>query len=259
MVKPGNPDDDATPKPTYPISSVDNALRLLGMFKGAKRVRVSDAAAALGVSVSTAHRLLAMLQFHGFVRQESTSRSYIPGSALMDIGLAVVRNLDIRELAKPILADLAGALGETAHLAQLEGTNVRYLVSAEGVNALRVADRTGQVVPAITAGVGRAMLAVTPGTEVAKLLDSIEDDFDRETLERELEATRERGYAVSFNSNHTGIGSFATAVRDHDGRVCGAISVSGPEDRMRAHDRALLVRSLLNAASNLEEKLLPDR
>ena len=57
-------------EPAYPIASVNNALRLLLLFRGQPRVRLSEASEHLGVAHSTAHRLLAMLAYHGFVRQE---------------------------------------------------------------------------------------------------------------------------------------------------------------------------------------------
>ena len=60
-------------RPRYPIGSVDNVLRLLLMISQQKQVRVSEASAALGTAVSTAHRLLAMLAHHGFVVQDPES------------------------------------------------------------------------------------------------------------------------------------------------------------------------------------------
>jgi IclR family transcriptional regulator, acetate operon repressor len=51
----------------YPIESVANALRLLSSFKDRSAVGVSEAGRELGVARSTAHRLLAMLQEHGYL------------------------------------------------------------------------------------------------------------------------------------------------------------------------------------------------
>ena len=132
-------------EPAYPIASVDNALRLLMLFRAEPRVRLSDASEHLGVAHSTAHRLMAMLAYHGFVRQEPDSRAYVAGPALVEIGLAAVRQLDIRRHARPVLESLASSLGETVHLAVLEGGNVRYLDAVESSRALRVggADRVG--------------------------------------------------------------------------------------------------------------------
>ncbi len=107
-----------TAKPAYPIASVDNALRLLMLLRKQTRVRLSEASEHLGVAHSTAHRLLAMLAYHGFVRQERDSRAYVAGPALVEIGLAAIRQMDIRLHARPVLEDLAARFAETAHLAR---------------------------------------------------------------------------------------------------------------------------------------------
>ena len=69
------------PAPRYPIESVDNALRLLVLFAEQPRIRLTDASAYLEVASSTAHRLLSMLQYRGFVQQDAT-RAYEPGPVL---------------------------------------------------------------------------------------------------------------------------------------------------------------------------------
>ena len=159
-------DHGARTPPAYPIASVDNALRLLRLFRDQPRVRLSEASEHLGVAVSTAHRLLAMLAYHGFVRQDPDSRAYLAGPALVEIGLAAVRQLDIRAQARPVLEDLAAALGETVHLTVLEGGDVRYLDAVESSRALRVTARTGSVLAANCTASGKALLAGLPDAEV---------------------------------------------------------------------------------------------
>jgi len=73
--------------PAYPIASVDRALRLLLLVGRRSSVRLSEASEALGVAPSTAHRLLAMLAFHGFVRHDGDRHGYVAGPALAEIGL----------------------------------------------------------------------------------------------------------------------------------------------------------------------------
>ncbi len=90
-------------EPTYPIASVGNALRLLLLFRERKAIRLSDASDYLGVANSTAHRLLAMLVHREFVEQEPGQRTYIAGPALVEIGLAAVRGMDLRTSARPVL------------------------------------------------------------------------------------------------------------------------------------------------------------
>lgn len=67
--------DGSRPAPRYPIESVDKALRILLLFNGQKSIRLTDVSRQLEVASSTAHRLLAALQYRGFVRQTRAPRS----------------------------------------------------------------------------------------------------------------------------------------------------------------------------------------
>src|SRR5262249_16452709 len=159
----------SAPRPQYPIESVDNALRLLLMFRDRSEIRLSEAGEALGVAHSTAHRLLAMLAYYQFVRQDPASRAYRAGPALIEVGLSVVRAMDIRAVARPFLESLARTVGETVHLAVLDGTCGPSLGAGEGGGAWGGAAGPGRVLPGHATSVGKAMLAGRPGEELARL------------------------------------------------------------------------------------------
>lgn len=245
-------------EPAYPINSVGNALRLIGFFRSSPELRLSEAAELLGVANSTAHRLLAMLGHHGFVAQDPATKGYQPGPALFDIGLAVVRSLDIRCLARSTLEALAEETGETCHLARLEGTTVLYLDGAESSRAVRVVARTGMRLPAHCTSVGKVLLAELDPSEVrarypVEQLPSpvtARSITERSTLERELAAVRRRGYAANMNESEEGLSSVAVAVRDSDGRAVAAIACSAPSARLPA-------ASARDLASVLVERVRP--
>ena len=65
----------AGPRPQYPIESVDNALKVLLLLGERSSLRLTDVSQYLGVATSTAHRLLAMLQYRGFVQQDPKSKA----------------------------------------------------------------------------------------------------------------------------------------------------------------------------------------
>ncbi|MFI6349165.1 IclR family transcriptional regulator [Streptomyces sp. NPDC050560] len=243
---------------------MDNVLRLLLMFRDRRQLRLSDAAQALGVADSTAHRLLAMLIHHDFVRRDDETRGYVAGSALLEIGLATVRNLDIRTLARPILAELAHEVNETVHLAQLEGGRIRYLVGAEGGHDLRIADRTGQLMPAHHTATGKALLAELTAGQLDELFPTVTSGnrpdgltaAERTALDAELAQVRERGYATNTRSDE--IVSIATAVRDDRGIAIASLNASAPATRMDTPHRAKVIRHL-HAASVQLERLLSNR
>ena len=226
--------------PAYPIASVNNALLLLLLFREQPRVRLTDACKYLGVAHSTAHRLLAMLAHHGFVQQEPVTRAYIAGPALVEVGLAVVGSLNVREQARPMMEELAAETGETVHLGVLEGDQVRYADAVESERALRVVARTGTLVPAHCTSLGKALLAQLTDQQVAQLYPSSAEPFASRTersittqakLMKELSRVRARGYAVNSGETEDDVGSVAVAFRDFAGRPA-AIAVAAPTSRL---------------------------
>lgn len=236
--------------PAYPISSVGNALRLLLLFREQQSVRLTEACAYLGVAHSTAHRLLAMLIQHGFVRQES-SRAYRPGPMLVEIGLAVVQKMDVRTQARPFLEELATEFDETVHLTILEGDQVRYVDAIESDRALRVTARTGQVLPAHCTSAGKALLAEYTPAQVASLyadrklaVKTSQSLRSLRALELALAEVREHGFATNHEESEDGVGSVAIALVNGAGRPVASIAVAVPESRLTAKVQASIVQAL---------------
>jgi DNA-binding IclR family transcriptional regulator len=233
------------------------------LFRSQPRVRLSEASEHLGVAHSTAHRLLAMLAYHGFVRQEPDSRAYLAGPALVEIGLTAVRQLDIRRYARPVLEDLAGALGETVHLAVLEGSDVRYLDAVESSRALRVAARTGSVLAANCTASGKALLAELPDAEVSAMFAgqraltalTRKSITTRPRLLAELRRVRHDGFALNFEESEEGVASVAVAIRGPQRVPVASLTVSAPVSRMTAEAVARIKTELRERAEGLERQL----
>ncbi len=225
--------------PNYPISSVDSALRLLLMFRDRKSIRITDASDELGVARSTAHRLMSMLTLHGFVRHDPKTRTYLPGRALVDVGLAVVRQMDVRTVAKPAMERLSAETGETVHLARFDSPNVVFIDCVESSRAIRVGSRVGTVMPAHCTSVGKAMMAATPnvlddyfaGQRLPTLTEhSIQN---RQDLKQALQAIERRGFAKSEQESEDGLRSVGVAILDRSGYVVGGLSVAAPIQRLQ--------------------------
>jgi IclR family transcriptional regulator, acetate operon repressor len=250
--------------PAYPIASVNNALRLLLLFREQPRVRLTDACKYLGVAHSTAHRLLAMLAYHGFVQQEPVTRAYIAGPALVEVGLAVVGSLNVREQARPVMEGLAAEFGETVHLGVLEGNQVRYVDAIESERALRVASRTGAVVPAHCTSLGKALLSQMTDQQVAELYPKSAEPFPSRTersittqakLMKEVARARARGYAVNSGETEDDVGSVAVAFRDFAGRPA-AIAVAAPTSRLNAKRISRIADLMLEVIARTPESPL---
>ncbi|MGH3588391.1 MAG: IclR family transcriptional regulator, partial [Pseudonocardia sp.] len=216
----------------------------------------------LKVASSTAHRLMAMLQYRGFVRQNPVSRAYEPGPALSSIAFAIMARLDVRGRARPILERLNQEFGETVHLGRLEGQSVSFLDSIEGTRAVRVGSRVGRSLPAHATSTGKAMLSQLGPDALQALyphetLDAVTEKSltSRTSLESALSAIRKQGYAVSDEESEEGVTSVAVPVSGVSG-VMYAVNVSVPKHRMTRALRMEIARSLRSAAEELTSVLV---
>jgi DNA-binding IclR family transcriptional regulator len=248
--------------PAYPIESVDNALRLLLVFREQSSLRVAEAARSLGVAPSTAHRLLAMLQYHGFVSQDPETKAYRAGSALTDIGLSVVREMDVRSLARPALESLAAETAETVHLAVLDGGDVLFLDSVEGTQVVRVGSRIGVRLPAHVTSLGKVILAHLPKERIASLYPSEilpgrtpDSIVKRKVLLRSLGQVADQGYAVNEGESEEELGAVGVPILTPSGVPAAAISVSAPRARFDARLVERALPPLRAAAADVSARL----
>src|SRR3984957_14189308 len=150
------------PAPPYPVQSVDHVLQLLLMLKRDGQLRVSDAAAELGVAKSTAHRLISMLRFRGFVEQ-AADRTYRVGPALADLGGGGLRSSTaLLGIARPPLARLTAQGGGSRTLMIGVGADVQFIDTVETGQALRVGSRVGVRLAARLCSGGKGVLGDPP-------------------------------------------------------------------------------------------------
>ncbi len=232
------------------------------MLRERSHIRVSEASSSIGVARSTAHRLLAMLQHHGFVRQDPFSRAYVAGPALLDFGLAIVRDRSIRTHARPFLETLSQETGETVHLIVAQGRDVLFLDCIESTKAVRVGDRTGLVLPAHCTSAGKALLATLPRERFRALYPqerlrglTHRSIRTRARLEREVSLVRKRGYATNFGETEDDIGSIGVLIQDRQGTARAALSVAAPTSRLTDKVISTMAKAALRTAAAIGEAL----
>jgi DNA-binding IclR family transcriptional regulator len=248
--------------PQYPIESVDNALRLLLLLGEQPQIRLSEATRYLGVASSTAHRLLAMLTYRGFVRQDPVSKVYLPGPALTSVAFAIFGRIDVQATAMPIMRSLSERLRESIHVGMLDGANVRFVAAVEGPAAVRVASRLGRTMPAHCTSTGKVMLAQLSQPELHQLLPDEElaritphSIGSRTELEAELSAIRERGYAINREESEEGVASVAVPIPTRAPGLRLALNAAAPLNRLSGPRYPAVAAVLIKAAKEIGDQL----
>lgn len=222
-------------KPSYMITSVDHVLKLLQMLRDNGRLGLTQAAAELGVSPSTAHRMMAMLVYRGFAVQD-VNRRYVAGPAMSVPPVTIPWASELRDLCRSHLELLAERLEETVNLMVRIGSKVRFLFSVEGSSALRIGDRSGAVLDAFQASGGKALLAEADPQTLERLYRSKAaglsgvrmDDEQYARFLGELAAIRNVGYAVNQEETEAGIRAVGWTLHHPTGRAFAAFSVAAP-------------------------------
>ena len=227
-------------RPAYAIDSVDRALRLAALLQQEGSVRVVDAAEVLGISASTAHRLLAMLVYRDFAEQ-LPDRAYGPGPVLRPTEQCGETVALLRRLGPPHLQELVDRVDESANLMVRVRIETRFVCTVECNRVLRVGDRAGRSLPAHLSSGGKALLATLPPAELRALYS--DSDVNLARLSRHLQRVRSDGYAINRGDTEVGVTAVGVAVVGGDGHPACAISVGLPSSRF---DNAMLP-SLVNA------------
>jgi len=241
--------DDAQ-RPQYPIESVDNALRILLLLGERRSIRLTDVSEYLGVASSTAHRLMAMLLYRGFVRQAEGSRAYEPGPGLTQIAFSVLRQVDVRARLHPYLERLSAGLGETVHLSRLDGSTVTFVDAVESPRAVRVGSRLGMTMPAHCTSSGKALLTMLDDDAIRVLYPderlsqlTPRSITKRSVLLKQVAEARQRGFATSDEESEEGVSSVSVPLGEYGGARYG-INVSTPNGRMTEQARSAIAEEL---------------
>lgn len=258
-----DPEPGAGTRPQYPIESVDNAMRILLFMGERSELRLTEVAKYLGVASSTAHRLLAMLQYRGFVRQDTRTKAYVPGPALTGVAFSILQRFDVRAPLRPYLEELNRETTETVHLGILDGTSVRFIDAIESPRAVRVASRLGLSVPAHCTSTGKAMLSALSTEHLHRLYPQEElpgltehSLRSRTALEKELAGARRKGYATSSEESEEGVSSVAVAFPGELSSLRMAFNTAVPAGRMSRADVQRIGELLRSAVERASQVLL---
>ena len=235
------------------VGSVARAIALLDVLSESEDgLGVNELARRIDVNASTASRLLGTLLEAGLVRRVNGG-PYRLGLKLLTLSDRVLAQLDVRELARPLLAALVAQTGETATLSvpgQLEAITIDFVPSPSSVVSMAWVGRPS--VPHATA-VGKVMLAFVPGHLPPGELPRFTERTITEpaALAAELDEIRERGYAEAIGEREPDLTAVGVPVFARGGELVAILGLQGPSARLPAAARRTVRKPLLAAAAQL--------
>jgi DNA-binding IclR family transcriptional regulator len=243
---------------TSGIQSVERAFLLLEAFtSGHPEARVTDLATLTGMGQSTVSRLLATLERLGYVERDERSGLYRLGHGVITLAGTAMNQADVHRESRQIAQNLAAELGLGANVAVRDGSELFWLLNFEGRDAPRSTTLMGRRGPLHATGLGKVLLSGLGAEEIRRLLsgDAAPRAFTPHTLTElprllaAVENVGRQGYATEVEELAFGRGCVAAPIRDRSGRICAALSVSGPLTVLNLAEReATLASRAIEAA-----------
>jgi DNA-binding IclR family transcriptional regulator len=235
--------------------TVAKAFTILDMLasNGEGGTPLTGISSHLRMSKSTAHRYLTTLEKLAVVERDAKDHFHL-GPKLIELAGTFLSDHNLRSVSEPFLNELAARTQEAVHLAVPSVNEVVYIAKVDSPHSIRMASRIGGRMPMYCTSLGKAILAHYPSGRVEEIIR--EGLLARtpytitspQALHAELERVRAQGFAIDDQENEIGVRCVGAPIFDYTIQVIGAISVSGPANRM-SKERSLELGPLVREAT----------
>jgi DNA-binding IclR family transcriptional regulator len=250
---------DSTHKLKTPsLPSVARALDILNQVASSHNgLTLSQLTRCLDVPRSTMHCLLLTLEREGYVLRGSAGSSYRCGPKLLDLSGKALAGSNLRAVAMPALRSLMQRTSLTVHLAVPDRDQVVIIAQAAPM-AAPATSFLGQRLELHCTALGKAIAANLPKAQLSAILTGralLPHNEKTVTSHRrflaELDATRERGYAIDDEEDAIGYRCLGAAILDSCRTPIAAISLFGTILEISAENAAALAAQLRRTAERI--------
>ena len=262
LVEPSQPDidDDAEDRQRVGVQSLGRAFAILEeIARHREGVGLADLSKLVGLHNSTTFHLAKTMVSLGYIRQEKDSKRYRVGGPLFALAASALDEIEMVNVATPVLEDLSRETGESSHFAVRMGDAVVVIARTSGPGAFHLTDRVGVLRPAHCTALGKVILASLRQDQLERFLARVElkpstahTITESPALLREIAEIRRSGIAYDDGEFNLEVRCVAVPVKDFTGQIIGALGISGPIWRLSnqvMQSRAKTVQAASNRLS----------
>lgn len=217
------------------ITALARGLDLLACFRSGDRLFGNqELAERCKLPKSTVSRLTYTLTKLGYLQFDQEASKYRLGTATLALGSAMLARLDVRQLARPMMQQLADFSHAMVSLGVRDRLSMIYVENCRSQAALTLSLDVGSRIPIARTAMGRAYLAMAPQAERNDILERVRE-FDtaawprvEEGVLRALEQYQTLGCCTSLGDWQPDVNAIAIAFRPDDGSVPISINCGGP-------------------------------
>ncbi len=245
------------------IQSIERAFAILEeIARNRDGIALAELSRRVGLHNSTTFHLVKTMVSLGYIQQTSESKRYRVGRNLFTLAAGALHEIELAQVARPVLETLALRSGECSHFAVRSGDDIVVVAKTAGTGMFQVADQVGIVRPAHCTALGKVLLAALYPQQLERHLQTRElrrftprTIIEHDALLREIEAVRGGGIAFDDGEFDPDARCVAVPVHNFTGQVAGAIGISAPMWRLTMQALQEKTQLVREAAAELSREL----
>lgn len=247
--------DEEETKDRMFVTALARGLEVLRSFgPGDTMLGNQELSQRTGLAKPTVCRMTHTLTKLGYLRFNARLEKYQLGAAVLSLGYAALAGMDMRQVARPFMQDLANATNVSVSLGSRDRTSMIYIESCRGQGPVTLRLDVGSRIPLATTAMGRAYLAAVGEEERNELMDALKarhaDEWSqlRPGIEQALKDYQDFGFTLSTGEWQSEIHAVGRAVQLPNNAGIVALNLGGaafqlPRDRLTAEYGPRLVET----------------
>jgi IclR family transcriptional regulator, KDG regulon repressor len=248
----------------YNAPILKKALDILKLIvKENRPLSVTQISHVLSISKSTTFGILKSLEEEGFIYKDARSKKYTIGATLFELSRTILKSTDVTVAARPYLEKLMSLVDETVCLGINEGNEAVVVDVLDPTKDFKILSRVGTKFSLTSGVIGKVFLSSFTDTQVRQFLaehglKKYTDNSitDLETFLKELERTRQQGYAVDIEEYLKGVRAIGALVTAGYYPVA-AVWIVGFSDSMNDSKLPKMIEHLKDAVDQISVRLSP--
>jgi IclR family transcriptional regulator, pca regulon regulatory protein len=246
------------------VNSLSRGLQILECFSHTQfRLSQTEIWRLTNIPKATLFRLLRTLVKLNYLKYDSESKKHYLGPRVLSLGFSILQSLEVRDIVRPYLEELAREFNNSVNLVMLDGNEMVFIERIKVPSLRDFSIGIGHRIPVYNTAGGRAVLAYVTREKLRQVINQISKDTtvaryigkNGEKLFKALNEVRNQGYAINDEQSSDGIRAIAVPIFSPEGIAYAVHMVVAPERVSVNELRAKYAPRLVAVGNEISEAL----
>ena len=243
------------------VEVLSKALRVLECFtKESPELSLGEITRILDMPKTTVFRITSTLLINDYLETNEVTKKYRLGKMVAALSANYLNQIDMRNIALPLMTSMRNATGETTYLSTLRNNQRVITDYLLGTKDIVYVPEIGRLNRLYSGASSKVILAFHSDEKIEEILfneESIIQSIFKTTpskLKQEIIKIRQQQYAFSISEHSSGIAAISAPIIDYQG-ITGSITIGFPESRLSSTNLDEIVALVKDGSAQITARL----